>query len=311
MYLHRSGISQKELDYAKLAAKDRISFYTISKSEVINRGLANDFEPYVNHVSVAKAVQSCANKWKANIKVSLEEELNRGTRFSASLDEYTSKAHSRFMNLNLHRATGKPIGLGMIRVRGSLPADKAAEMVSQKLSEFGINEERHIVGIVTDGAAVMKKMGKSFKAFQQLCHAHGIHLAVCDLLYEKPRKKRGKNAAPRLSGTFQTESGTDSGTDTEAESDGNTSEGEGSDCEEPNEGYCLEVEEPDPKKIVFLPEVNAIIQMVRNVVKIFSGSPVNNNILQAEVVRLPERKGKELKLKLDCKTRWNTIVGKE
>ena len=65
-----------------------------------------------------------------------------------------------------------------------------------------------------------------------------------------------------------------------------------------------------PEEIVFLPEVNAIIQMVRKIVKIFSMSPVNNNILQEEVIRLPERKGKMLKLQLDFKTRWNTIVGK-
>ena len=56
--------------------------------------------------------------------------------------------------------------------------------------------------------------------------------------------------------------------------------------------------------------MDALIQKVRKVIKIFSGSPVNNNILQAEVVRLPERKGQELQLKLDMKTRWNTIVGK-
>ena len=257
-------------------------------------------------------MKSCADKWKANIKVSLEEELNRGTRFSVTMDEYTSKAHTRFMNINLHRPFGRPIGLGMMRVKGSLPAERAAEMVFEKLRDFGLNEEGHIVAIVTDGAAVMVKMGKSFEAFQQVCHAHGIHLAVCDLLYEKPRKKKERNAASRLSDEFQT----GSGTETEDESDGNSSEDEGSDNEEDEgsdneaiEESCWEIETPETKEIVFLPEVNAIIQMVRNIVKIFSGSPNNNSTLQSEVVRLPERKGKELKLKLDCKTRWNTIVG--
>ena len=310
MYFYRRGITEKELSYAKLAAKDRISFYTISKSEVINRGLKKEFEPYEHHSSIASAVKSCADKWKGNIKVSLEEEVNRGTRFSASLDEYTSKAHSRFMNLNLHRPIGKPIGLGMIWVRGSLPAERAAKVVSQKLSEFGMDEDSHIVAVVCDGAPVMRKMGKSFKAFQQLCHAHGIHLAVCDLLYEKPRKKKNNNnSVARLSDAFQTVSGTDTDESEDQSPEGSDSDvGSDIDDEEIQES-CWEIED-HPQKIVFLPEVEAVIQKVRKIVKIFTYSDVNNNILQIEVVRLPERKGKELKLKLDCKTRWNTIVGK-
>lgn len=277
---HRKGITDKELAYAELTAKDRISYYTISKSKIINMGLRNSGieDPYESPTSIATAVKSCADKWKANIKVSLEEELNRGTRFSATLDEYTSKAHSRFMNLNLHRFNGKPIGLGMIRVRGSLPAERAAEMVIQKLTEFGIDEDCHIVAVICDGAPVMQKMGRSFLAFQQLCMAHGIHLAVCDLLYEKPRKKKNNRVATaRLSDAFQTVSGTDSENDQDDQSDIDEE-----DIEE--NSYEIEI---DPQKIVFLPEVEALIQKVRKIVKIFTYSPVNNNILQAEVVRLP------------------------
>ena len=137
-------------------------------------------------------------------------------------------------------------------------------------------------------------------------------------MYKKPKKKKAANAAPRLSDAFQTESGTD--TD-DSDNDGSdceepdTEEGqdteEEQDNEEPSEESCWEVEIPDGEDIVFLPEVEAIIKMVLEVVKVFSGSPVKNNILQGEVVRLPERKGKELRLKLDCPTRWNTIVGKK
>ena len=30
----------------------------------------------------------------------------------------------------------------------------------------------------------MKKLGKSFQPDYQLCYAHGVHLAVCDVLYK-------------------------------------------------------------------------------------------------------------------------------
>ena len=166
-----------------------------------------DLEPYTSATSISKAVSEVAAKWKAGLKASLEERINRGQRFSVSMDEYTSKAHSRYMNVNLHHHSAKPIGLGMIRIKGSLPADKAAQMVKDQLEKFGLSEERHIVAIVKDGARVMVKMGEHFEAFQQLCMAHGIHLAVCDLLYEKKSKKKAK-AGTRLSDTFQTLSGT-------------------------------------------------------------------------------------------------------
>ena len=69
----------------------------------------------------------------------------------------------------------------------------------------------------------------------------------------------------------------------------------------------LVLEEGDPEEIEFLPEVNALIQKVRNVVKVFTYSDVNNHVLQQEVTKTEKT---ELRLKLDMKTRWDTIVGK-
>ena len=44
---------------------------------------------------------------------------------------------------------------------------------------------------------VMKKMGRQFLSVHQLCFAHGIHLAVCEVMYKKPKKKPKKKAATR------------------------------------------------------------------------------------------------------------------
>ena len=57
-------------------------------------------------------------------------------------------------------------------------------MVERRLDEFNVSLEKH-VGCVTDGAGVMVKFGKSIPCDYQLCYAHGIHLAVCDVLYGK------------------------------------------------------------------------------------------------------------------------------
>ena len=55
-----------------------------------------------------------------------------------------------------------------MRIQQSLPTERAAEIVKEKLEEFGIKEQCHLVAIVTDGARVMVKMGNSFEAFQLL-----------------------------------------------------------------------------------------------------------------------------------------------
>jgi len=44
--------------------------------------------------------------------------------------------------------------------------------------------QTYIVSIVSDRASVMKRLGKNSRLDHQLCHTHGLHLAVCDILYE-------------------------------------------------------------------------------------------------------------------------------
>ena len=66
-----------------------------------------------------------------------------------------------------------------------MPAQKVVELVHKKLLEFGIDLNKHTVATVNDGASVMVKYGTLIEPEQQLCYAHGIHLAVCDFLYSK------------------------------------------------------------------------------------------------------------------------------
>ena len=103
--------------------------------------------------------------------------------FSITLDEYTSSRIRRFININVH-VKNRHWNLGMVRIFGSIPADKAVTIVREKLKEFGICLDSDIVAAPTDGAAVMKKFGKAFLPTHQLCLAHGIHLAICDALYK-------------------------------------------------------------------------------------------------------------------------------
>jgi len=44
--------------------------------------------------------------------------------------------------------------------------------------------QTYIVNIVSDGASVMKKLGKIYQLDHQLCYAHGLHLTICKILYK-------------------------------------------------------------------------------------------------------------------------------
>ena len=89
------------------------------------------------------------------------------------------------MCVNLHDERHEAVSLGMIRVCGSMPAVTALDLVDERLMQYGLSRERHIVGLVTDGASVMAKLGRLTGVEHQQCHSHGIHLAVTDVLYAR------------------------------------------------------------------------------------------------------------------------------
>ncbi|GFY08176.1 uncharacterized protein TNCV_1355891 [Trichonephila clavipes] len=71
------------------------------------------------------------------------------------------------------------------RVRVRIKTENCVKAVETKLQEFGIITEKHIIACVTDGASMMVKLGKIMSCEYRLCYAHAIHLAVCDVLYNK------------------------------------------------------------------------------------------------------------------------------
>ena len=91
------------------------------------------------------------------------------------------------MCVNLHMIASKAISLGMKRINGSMKAEGSVIIIAERRSEFGFNLKEHIAGMVTDGAAFMKKTGQLSKVpiLHQICHSHGIHLAVVGVLYKK------------------------------------------------------------------------------------------------------------------------------
>ena len=255
---------------SRLTALDRIPFKCIANSKDILQGLkARGFSPPETANGIKRAVFKFANAIREKLKTEIQSYIQSGGCYSASLDEYTSLKNQRYMSINLHNGT-TPISLGMVRVRGSLPAETAVELFDERLAMFDLDRMRHIVGITTDGAAVMQKMGRLSKVKQQLCLSHGTHLAVCDLVYKQPS------------------------IDELPESE---SEDESSDVEENDRSIS--------RNPSFVEDFQPLIQKIRKLVAMFRRSPVKNDSLQKHV---KTAHSKELHLIADCKTRWNSLL---
>ena len=60
----------------------------------------------------------------------------------------------------------------------------ALQLIETKLKTYGLDLKTHIVSIISDGATVMKKCVRLSGVNHQVCQSHGIHLAVCGVIYK-------------------------------------------------------------------------------------------------------------------------------
>lgn len=223
----------------------------------------------------------------------ISSRLNAGSRFSLSLDEYTSLNNRRYLNINVHTNYGTFWNLGMVNINGALPADVAVQAVQNKLDEFNISLEKHIVACVTDGASVMVKFGKLIDCEHQLCFAHGIHLAVCDVLYKKTDTVI-VNAEEEDDGDHDDDNYNDTVViATESTDNGDSAEIDIDISIDPLGGTGITI------------NISVAINKIRKVARMFRKSPLKNGTLQKYV---QEDHGKNLKLILDSKTRWNSLL---
>ena len=102
-----------------------------------------------------RLVRENANTVREKICHILKERIENGERFSLTTDEYT-KMVKKYANLNIHVPGGETFAIGMIRVRGSLPAERAKDILCEKLHKFGISEDEHLVATTKDGAVSRK-----------------------------------------------------------------------------------------------------------------------------------------------------------
>ena len=134
--------------------------HSIGKSKFIRESLSAKGLPSWDS-DIMKLIHREYNDIQKQIKTEIEIKLKANSSFSVTMDEYTSVRRRRYMNINIH-CQNDVINLRLIRIRVSCCAEKIFQSLEKQLAHFGItNMQTSIVSIVSDGASVMKKLGKT------------------------------------------------------------------------------------------------------------------------------------------------------
>jgi len=163
------------------------------------------------------------------------------------------------------------------------------------LKIYNISLDYDIVAITTDSASVMKKVGKIINADQQICLAHGIQLAILEVLYNRQIEQRYFEEIEKES-------------EHEVSNLKDIDENDEVDFENDEDlGLQIHNKEREINDEICLNEIiGPLIEKIRKVVRIFRRSPTRNDDFLRKHVKA--ELGKELKLILDCKTRWNSLL---
>ena len=110
---------------SKEVALNELNFKQIFNSDIMAEHVKEKFPTKnfpKNGSGVAKIVRGFHEDIKAKIKLWIQTHLAEGHFFSTTLDEWTSTAGQRFLNINLHyfeNGVDKEINLGMVPIYGS------------------------------------------------------------------------------------------------------------------------------------------------------------------------------------------------
>lgn len=301
-------ISRESLNeiLAKCATKDGFSIKGITSSEAIRGFVASrNYKMPKSETTVMKYIMDFYKEKKEELMASLLEQKKSGERFSITVDEWSDINVRRFMNITLHSATKPPVVLGLSAIIGSCDSNATIDLVKAKLKDYGIEMDNDIVGSTHDGASVMVKYGKNILPFSQLCYNHAIHLAVLDVFYKKSGSLITNDDAV-IDTNFQD--------DENLEYDENLADDDCVETTEQNDEVAdafafdgnLNFQNDLVRQLpIFREDIGKILDETRKIIKFFKYSSVRSSVLEKHII---DQEGKKLRLLLDCKTRWNSII---
>ena len=176
-----------------MASVDGLSFQVMAKSHDIRVGLrSRGFSCVLSSLNAIKTqVLKVSKTLRGQDKAEILNLKRTGMKFCVTFDEWTSLRNRHYLSIILHKKGIQFWNLGLIPIRGSATAVNLSGLVEQKLISNGLNLHQDIIALITDGTAVMTKIGRDASpTLQQLCFAHGLQLVVIDVLYDKKKNTK-------------------------------------------------------------------------------------------------------------------------
>jgi len=137
---------------SELVAKDGLSFNQVAHSRLIKKMIAKEgYTPSKSPSTLTKHLHEEAERIRDELCVEVASVKNKGEKFSTSIDEQTTAANYRILNVQLYSKTFSA-NLGMIVIKGSCPAEKLEEMTNFRLERYGLDPLYDIIGSTTDGS---------------------------------------------------------------------------------------------------------------------------------------------------------------
>ncbi|KAL0850731.1 hypothetical protein ABMA28_006673 [Loxostege sticticalis] len=294
-YFESSTNPSMETMISRMVALDGMPFRVLANSDdqrLLFQKVGHKLPKSAN--SIRALVFEQYHQKKKELMQEIEKLKANKEKFAISFDEWTSSRNRRYLSLILHSqgfsASANFKNLGLIRIYGSLPAEKCIELIKEKLASYGLSLEHDIIASTTDGCSMMVKVGRLLKSIHQKCIAHAIQLAISDVFYKKTKPDFVREDEIPLAELTQ-------GLEINPESsDKNCDEEDGifffEDIQDLRDGEEFEYHD--------------LISKVRNVVKIFNKSPTKNDDILQKYVKADF--GKEYHLIIDIKTRWSSIA---
>ena len=279
---------------AKEAAVFGLSYRSLATSPTIKKGLeAWGLTPLKSVNSVSRKVRECAADKKEKFIQVLKNLVQADVRFGLVIDEWTcGPKKKRYLSVCLHRK-GIDYSLGLVPISGRLCALRLQEKIRGKVADFGLDFDKHLVGLDSDGCSLMIRLGLDCGIAHQVCVVHGVHLAVTKTLYEKKSPNIQQPVDDEL--VDESEATSESQDESSDEETSDTANDDEDDVEVPLREWPY----------------SYLVKKLRSAVNSVNKSPLRVEILQREVKRIQSSRGeaeRELMIKCDVKTRWNTIA---
>ena len=273
---------------SKVAAFDGMAITAMSKSQAIagyvqQKGYKMPKSP----TTISKCINSFYKEKCVELREKFEKLKTGNRKFAITVDEWTDCTILRYVNVTAHvigidSNTIECYVLGLTEIIKQANAETIKHLVEAKLADFGIFLKNDAIASTNDAAAVMKKYGNILGVLNQLCHNHALHLAMMDCFY-----------IPKNSIRNEVFDDTEDFVDEDVEEDS---------TEDQCSDYNLVFIEEDEYDMTL--DFDQIINRLRGVIRMFKKSATKHSILQQNIA---QKMGKKLKLKLDIKTRWNSL----